>query len=221
MSASFSDSLRSQHAAAWAAATDNRFVRELVADEIDDAVYARYLRLDYAFIESLTAAFGHAVSVAPGMPAKIRYAGFLGVLTNEENDYFLRSFDAFGAPPPTFADPVTHPVVDGFADLMARQRAVGTYLDILAVLVPVEWVYLQWASDAVASGRPPPDRFYLSEWISLHTDPGFTDFVNWMRSELDREAESASPDARQRAENAFAAALELEAAFFAAGYDDA
>ncbi|MBO6784225.1 MAG: TenA family protein [Alphaproteobacteria bacterium] len=216
---SFSEELRERHADAWAAATDNRFVRELVADEIDDAVYARYLRLDYAFIETLTAAVGHAVACAPGMAAKSRFAGFLGVLTSEENDYFLRSFDAFGAPPPSFDNPVSHPVVDGFAGLMARQRAAGTYLDILTVLVPVEWVYLQWASDAVAGNRPMPERFYLSEWITLHAEPAFSDFVTWMRAELDREADRADPDVRARAEVAFVEALKLESAFFAASYE--
>ncbi len=221
MAESFSENLRSKHAAAWAAATDNPFVRELVADEIADTVYAQYLRLDYAFIEALTAAVGHAVACAPGMPAKSRFAGFLGVLTSEENDYFLRSFDAFGAPPPTFDNPVEHPVVERFEDLMLRQRGSGSYLDILAVLVPVEWVYLQWASDAVARGAALPKRFYLSEWITLHADAGFADFVHWMRAELDREAADAPTENRDRAEAAFVEALKLEAAFFAASYDAA
>lgn len=217
----FSERLRTAHAVAWDAATDNRFVRELVTDRLADSVYANYLRLDYAFIDTLTATFGHAVSVAPGMPAKIRFAGFLGVLTSEENDYFLRSFEALGEPAPSFDNPVTHPVVDGFADLMGRQRTAGTYLDILSVLVPVEWVYLTWASATVESSAPLPARFYLSEWITLHADPGFADFVHWMRGELDREAAEASPQARARAETAFVEALELEAAFFAAAYDAA
>lgn len=218
---SFTEYLRQTHLPAWQAATRNRFTEELVADTIDAKVYARYLTLDYAFIDGLVATFGHAVAVAPGVPAKIRFAGFLAMLTSEENDYFLRSFQAFDLPAPSFDAPVSHPVVDAFNALMARQRAAGTYLDVLAVLVTVEWVYLQWASEAVESGTPPPARFYLSEWITLHADPAFADFVNWMRAELDREAARADDAARARAESAFVEALELEAAFFAASYDRA
>lgn len=217
---SFTEHLRKTHHATWEAATDNRFVRELVTDEIDAAVYARYLTLDYAFIDALVSTFGHAVSVAPGMPEKIRFAKFLAMLTSEENDYFLRSFEAFGLPAPSFENPISHPVVDGFNDLLARQRAADTYLDVLAVLVTVEWVYLEWASAAIESGAPSPTRFYLSEWITLHADPSFAEFVNWMRSELDREAASANDASRARAEVAFVEALELEAAFFAASYDE-
>ena len=218
---SFSESLRHTHSAAWEAATRNRFTAELIADEIDAGTYARYLTLDYAFIDALVATIGHAVAVAPGMPPKIRFAGFLAMLTSEENDYFLRSFDALGLPAPRFDNPVSNPVVDRFNDLMARQRARGTYLDLLAVLVPVEWVYLEWASKAVESGAPAPARFYLSEWITLHADPGFAAIVNWMRAEMDREAAAASAEARVRAETAFLEALELEAAFFAAAFQAA
>lgn len=217
---SFTARLTNDHNALWQTATDNRFVRELVSDTMEDRVYARYLRLDYAFIEALTASVGHAVAVAPGMPAKVRFAGFLSVLTSEENDYFLRSFEAFGEPPPTFDDPVSHPVVDAFDALLRRQREAGTYLDILSVLVPVEWVYLEWASSAAQSGNPMPDRFYLSEWITLHADDGFADFVNWMRLELDKAAARATDAERARAEATFTEALELEAAFFAASYDE-
>jgi len=193
-----------------------------VADTIDDAVYARYLTLDYSFINDLTGAVGHAVALAPGMAGKTRFAQFLGVLTDEENDYFLRSFDAFGQPAPSFENPLQHPVLDDFAGLMARQRTAGSYLDILAVLVPVEWVYLTWASEAaeaVTRGGVMPEHFYLSEWITLHALPAFRDFVEWMRAEFDREAAQADDVARARAETGFMEALVLEARFFEAAYE--
>lgn len=216
---SFTEQLRQTYSAAWDAATQNRFINELVNDTIDDSVYAHYLNLDYAFIDSLVSTFGHAVAVAPGMPEKIRFAGFLAMLTSAENDYFLRSFEAFGLPAPTFENPVSSPVVDDFDDLMAQQRKSGSYLDVLAVLVAVEWVYLDWASRADKSDTPMPSRFYLSEWITLHADPEFEDFVNWMRREMDREAAKADSAARGRTEQVFVKALELEAAFFATAYE--
>ena len=215
-----SERLRDAHRAAWTAAVEHRFVQELVADTIGDKAYARYLTLDYGFINDLTSAVGHAVAMAPGMPGKTRFAQFLGVLTDEENDYFLRSFAAFGQPAPTFDNPLQHPVLDDFAALMARQREAGTYLDILAVLVPVEWVYLNWASDAVARGAAMPERFYLAEWITLHALPSFRDFVEWMRSEFDREAAAADATSRLRAEKAFRDAMILEARFFESAFED-
>src|SRR3546814_235770 len=154
------------------------------------------------------------------MKAKVRLAGFLAVLTSEENDFFLRSFAAIGLPAPGHESEIGHPVLDGFRGLIGRQMADRSYLDTLAVLLPVEWVYLTWAGDA-ARARPQPARFYLREWIDLHVEPGFADFVGWVRGELDRTAATATPADRSRAMAAFAEALRLEVAFFDAAYEEA
>lgn len=214
----FSDLARQAARTSWDAATGHRFVRDLAADAIPDPVFAHYLVLDYAFIEQLASLVGHAVAVAPDMPSKARLAGFLAVLTSEENDYFLRSFSAMGLPAPTREADVRHPVLDGFRGLIARQMGRNTWLDALSVLVPVEWVYLTWAKEA-ATISPQPSRFWLKEWIDLHVDDGFESFVNWMRAALDEAARNADPDARAHAAAAFAEALTLEVAFFDAAYE--
>jgi thiaminase/transcriptional activator TenA len=66
--------------------------------------------------------------------------------------------------------------------LMLDASRSGTYEEVLAVIVPAEWIYLTWAS-AVADAAP--GRFYLKEWIDLHTLDEFADFVGWMRDQLD------------------------------------
>ena len=47
----FSGQLRAGCAADWRAATCHRFVGELANDTISDTDYARYLILDYAFLD--------------------------------------------------------------------------------------------------------------------------------------------------------------------------
>jgi hypothetical protein len=46
-----------------------------------------------------------------------------------------------------------------------------------------EWLYLDWASRAP---KPLPDNFVHAEWITLHDNPDFRDFVDFLRAELDR-----------------------------------
>ena len=89
---SFSEETRRAHSKLWQPVVEHRFVQELVNDTIDDAVNARYLTLDCDFINDLTGAVGHAVAMVPGMPEKTWFAQFPSVLTDKENDYFLRSF---------------------------------------------------------------------------------------------------------------------------------
>jgi len=211
----FSQQLRAGCDADWRAATAHRFVTELANDTISDANYAGYLILDYAFLDILVAHVGQAVTTAPSMLEKRQYAGFLGVLTGDEDDYFLRSFAAMGVSEDDWRQPFDHAVVRGFREIMLGGPK-ATYASVLAALLPVEWVYLTWAK-SVADHTPA--RFYLKEWIDLHIDPGFEAFVDWMCAEMDRIGPALPEGERQRVQAIFNQAVELEVAFFDAAYE--
>jgi len=212
----FTDWLQERAGPAWQAATEHRFTRELGDDELDDAVFRRYLVQDYAFLDELVGTFGYAVGQAPTMDARSELVDFLDTLTADENDYFERSFDALGVPENEYADPPLTPTTQAVLDLLGRATREGGYPETLAVLVPAEWVYREWAT-AVA-GRS-PSRCYLAEWIDLHKGPAFEGFVDWLRSELDREGAAVSEHRRRRLERLFVRTVELEVAFFESAYE--
>jgi thiaminase/transcriptional activator TenA len=208
--ARFTDWLRERSEPDWTAAVDGRFVRELGDGTVDDAVFRRYLEQDYAVVETLTGTFGHALGEAPSMAANARLAEFLGTITNEENDYFERSFAALDGDPEATPDATTR----AFIDLLERAGRQGGYAETLAVLVPAEWVYETWATGIECR----PGAFYLDEWVELHANPAFVDFVAWLRSELDREGRAVSARRRRRIDALFGRTVELERAFFEAPY---
>jgi thiaminase/transcriptional activator TenA len=217
MSQSFSEAQVAANAALWRAATTHRFVKELGADTLPDAVFRRYLVQDFAFIESLVTLAGYAVARAPTMAAKRRLAGFLAAVTGDETSYFERALKALGASE-AFAAPdriALNETTERFRALMAAAGERGSYGEILAILVPAEWIYLNWAT---ASPEPWPKRFYLAEWIELHAIPAFADIVEWLRRELDREASAAAPAMRERMAALFRTTLELERDFFESAY---
>lgn len=211
----FTDWLRERSEPDWTEATTHRFTRELGDGTLDDDVFRRYLAQDYVFLETLVGVVGHAVGDAPTMASKSRLADFLGTLTAEEDDYFERSFEALGVPEAADADPEPLPTTRGLEDLLHRAARQGGYAETLSVLVPAEWIYLEWAT-AVADD--PPSRFYLAEWIDLHTAEEFETFVGWLRAELDREGEAASPRRRSRLDRLFRRTVEREVAFFESAY---
>lgn len=211
----FTDWLKEATGSLWGRATGHPFTQTLCDDTLSDDVYRRYLIQDYVFIESLVTVLGHAVALAPGMPAKKRWAGFLGAITSEENDYFLRSFEALGVPESERESTPLLPPIRALADLMLDAARSGAYEEVLAVIVPAEWVYLTWARAAPSSR---PERFYLAEWIELHDNPAFEEVVGWMRGELDRVGPSLSPDRQAVVADRFRRLVELEIAFFDAAY---
>jgi thiaminase/transcriptional activator TenA len=214
--ASCTDWLRARAEPEWSEAVDHQFTAELRVDTLADEVFQRYLVQDYAFLETLVGAFGHAVGEAPTMAAKSRLVDFLGVLTADENDYFERSFDALDVDEQSYTDPELTPTTRAFEDLLVRAASEGGYAETLAVLVPAEWIYLSWATPAPERR---PDRSYLAEWVDLHANDEFDSFVGWLQKELDREGAAASQRRQARLQRLFRRTVELEIAFFDAAYD--
>jgi len=60
-----SDEIRFHAAADWQAATGHRLFREIIADTVQEAVFERYLRIEFGFIDTAAAALGAAVARAP------------------------------------------------------------------------------------------------------------------------------------------------------------
>ena len=91
----------------------------------------------------------------------------------------------------------------------------GGYAETLAVLVPAEWCYLDWAE----SVDELPEPVHLREWVALHANEEFADFVDWLRGELDRELSTLSPRRTEHVRARFERTVRLEVAFFDAAYD--
>ena len=76
-----------------------------------------------------------------------------------------------------------------------------------------EWLYLDWASRAP---KPLPNCFVHAEWITLHDNPDFRGFVDFLRAELDR----VGPAHADLCRDFFRRAVVLELSFFEAAYVD-
>jgi thiaminase/transcriptional activator TenA len=212
----FSEWLRSTAEPSWTEATEHQFVAELGAGTVDDAVFARYLVQDYAFVTTLADLVGYAAGDAPTTRAKNRLAGFLGTLTSEEDDYFERAFDALSIPPRSRTAPEKTETTAAFEDLLLRAAHEGGYAESLSALLAVEWVYCEWGT---AHADADLDRFYHAEWIDLHAVPAFVSFVDWLRDQLDEAGPDLSPRREARVARHFRRAVDLEVAFFDAAYE--
>lgn len=124
----------------WAAAVDHRFVRELFAGTIDDAVMQDYLVQDYQFFESFLSMLGACVAHADELEAKLRFARQLGMLVADEDTYFVDSFAELGVPPEEYLDPELAAPTAGFRDLMDDSVSSASYPQLLIVLVVAEWL---------------------------------------------------------------------------------
>ena len=210
--------LRASAEAEWTAATHHRFVSELFAGTVDDAVMAKYLVQDYQFFDDFLSMLGASVAHADTIAAKLRFAQQLGFLAADEDSYFLRAFAEVGVEPADYTDPQLTEVTAGFRDVMREAVAAASYSDVLVVLVIAEWLYLEWGEQ----DRAMPSRDLHTGWIDLHRGEAFTAWVQFLVDELERVYprgdDAASAAARQRLADLWQRAVGLERAFFDEAY---
>jgi len=213
--ASFSERMRTRADRTWEAILSHRFFREIATDVIDDRVFARYLRIEYGFVDTAARALGYAVAKAPSFQERRRLGlGLYGLVTDQEQ-VFVDAFERIGAP----ANERTALPPQGLAlplhTLFLKAAEREGYEEILACTLAAEWMYLTWCS---AANQTPSSRGYIREWVALHAGGAFAEHVAWVRSEIDARGPML-PDARQaRLSALFEEALEAEIAFHDAAY---
>jgi thiaminase/transcriptional activator TenA len=213
MSERFTGTVRAASEPGWSHAVGHRFVKELFAGAVPDAVMARYLIQDHRFLDSFLMLLGVVLASADTFAARLRFARFIGMVSGEENTYFLRAFEALGVTEDRrAADPDTQATA-GFKAIIREAAETGSYAAALSVLLLAEWLYFDWASRA---SKPLPNNFVHAEWITLHDNPNFRGFVDFLRAELDR----VGPAQAGLCRDFFRRAVALELSFFEAAYAD-
>lgn len=202
------DHLQSCVADDWHAATTHAFTNALADGSLSRDQMAGYLQQDYLFVEGFVRLLASAVAHAPTLADAVPGAQFLGVVCGPENTYFLRAMEALNVTPTAVAAPET----TAFQELMDNARRSGRYEIMLAVLVVAEWLYLDWASPFEDRAKDLP--FWLGEWITLHSGPGFAEVVAYLRGQLDALWDTLDDAARAEVTETFARAVALERAFF-------
>ncbi|MGM0913365.1 MAG: TenA family protein [Pseudomonadota bacterium] len=194
----------------WSATVNHPLFDALAEGSLAGDDFAAYMVQDYGFVDPFTALIGFAIGRAPSMEDRVVLGQFMGMLTSDENSTFQRTFEAFAVPAVRREAPDYLPETRAFQALLCETGRAGDYAEILAALVVTEWVYLEWALRITrAEGLHP----LVGEWIDLHDNPAFQDFVEWLRRRLDQEAETLDDAAFTRMAERFRETVARERAF--------
>lgn len=198
----------------WQAAVTHRFVRELVADQLPDDVLRDYLIQDNQFSFDFLSLLGQALASADTMPAKNRLARQLGFIANDEDAYFQDRFAQFAVPQAEIDHPQLTPSAQGFRQLYRSTLETRSYADALIVLTVAESLYLDWAELQTEHGTRMPKLAQNRGWVDVHRGEDFTEWVAFLIGELNRVADPADPEQRER----FEQAVHYELGFFDDAY---
>ncbi|MDL2307093.1 TenA family protein [Desulfovibrio sp. OttesenSCG-928-C06] len=210
--ARFSEELKQASEPYWSDAVNHRFVQELCAGTVAAPVMSRYLIQDHRFIDNFLSLLGAAMSHADLFESRITLGRFIGMISGDENDYFLRSFKALGVSDAERANQPDGEPTKGLNAIMLEAARSGSYAAAISVLAVAEGIYLDWG---IKAPKPHPQNFVYTEWITLHDNDYFQGFVEFLRRELDR----VGPAQDALCRDYFTRTVKLEKAFFDDAYN--
>ena len=210
-----SDELRAGVAPIWEKVVGHPFVTQLGDNTLPLDTFNVYFDQDYLFLKDWTVLLSLAAAKAPDFDAARHIVGFLNVGLGGEEGLFQQAFKERGLSPKQVADLEHQPTTLHYSGYLRRIAYEGSFIDLIATLLAVEWPYMDWAQRLEASGMRPANHYYQT-WIEIHTSQAMVDFVAWLRRTLDSTNVTASD--RDQMHDIFRDVLRYELLFWEMAY---
>jgi thiaminase (transcriptional activator TenA) len=104
------------------------------------------------------------------------------------------------------------PTTRAYTDFLIRTAADGDMADLVAALLPCAWGYV-YVAQHLADGKPPADQRY-ADWIAQYVSADFVQAAEWLKAEMNRLAEGATPSKQRRLMEIFEISSQYEWLFW-------
>ena len=210
-----SDELRDGAGHLWEKVVTHPFVTEMADGSLDRSRFDFYFDQDYLFLRDWAILLSLATAKAPDFDAARELVSFLHLGLGGEEGLFQEAFRERGISREAAKDFQYLPTTQNYSGYLRTQAYEGSFTEVIATLLAVEWPYLDWAKRAEEAGQKPGDRYYQT-WIDIHTSPGMSGFVAWLRGVVDDSAPTL--DQRDKLQEIFRNVLRYEYQFFDMAY---
>ncbi len=208
----FTQELRDAAGDIWAAQLEHPFVRGLGDGSLEEERFARWVRQDYRYLEEFARVFAWATAKAERLESMSWYAAVLDLTLNTEMALHRQYAARFGISEAELEAEPMWPTTRAYTDFLVRTAADGDMLDLLAALLPCAWGYCHVARKLAEAGVPDDQRY--ADWIEQYASDEFEEAAEWLRNELNRLAEHASPEKRDRLTELFVVSSQYEWMFW-------
>jgi thiaminase/transcriptional activator TenA len=212
MSERFSEQLRKKLDPVWQAQHDHPFVRGIGAGTLEAERFELWLRQDYLFLLEYARLFALAASRATDLDTTLWAMGMAnGILQGEL--LLHQSFAVeFGITPEELEKGAMLPTTRAYTNHLLRTAALGSYLDLVAAMLPCVWAAAEIGQRLAKDPSPNYNRY--ASWVEVFSGPTADDLARRCRRLLDRLAAQAGPAALATAEEAFALSSRYEWMFW-------
>jgi thiaminase/transcriptional activator TenA len=202
MSERFSEELRKRLDPVWQAQHDHPFVCGIGAGTLEEERFQVWLRQDYLFLLEYARFYCLAAARAPDLETT-RWAMSMahGVLHGELLLHHSFAVE-FGLSAEDLEDGVKLPTTRACTNHLLRTAALGSYLELVAALLPRVWLSAEIGQRLARQPAPAENRY--ARWVEMYSGPVAEDLARRGRRLLDHLARQAGPAVLASAEEGFA-----------------
>jgi thiaminase/transcriptional activator TenA len=191
---------------------EHPFVRGIGDGSLPPETFERWVRQDYLYLKEFARVFAWATAKADHLASMSWYAAVLDLTLNTEMALHREYAARFGIGEDDLEAEEMWPTTRAYTDFLVRTAADGDMADLLAALLPCAWGYA-WLGARLAEKERPADQRY-ADWIEQYASAEFQDAAEWLRTETDRVAGSASGAKRTRLVELFVMSSRYEHRFW-------
>ncbi len=208
----FTDELYEAARPIWDAQLEHPFVRGIAEGTLEVEIFKNWVRQDYLYLKEFARVFAWAAAKARRLESMGWYAAGLHLTLNTEMELHRQYAARFGLTPAELEAEEMWPTTRAYTDFLVRTAADGDMAELVAALLPCAWGYV-YIAQRMAEGEPPEDARY-ADWIRLYSSPEFAEAAEWLKGEMNRLAENATAEKRERLKDLFVLSSRYEWQFW-------
>lgn len=208
----FTDELHAAAKSIWDAQLAHPYVKGIGDGSLDEELFKNWVFQDYRYLKEFARIFAWAAAKAERLESMSWYAAVLNLTLNTEMELHRQYAARFGLTPADLEAAPMWPTTRAYTDFLVRTAADGDMADLVAALLPCAWGYV-YVAQALAAHKPPADQRYV-DWIAQYASDEFADAAEWLKAEMNRVAEGATPEKRERLKELFVLSSRYEWQFW-------
>lgn len=210
---SFSNLLRQENQDVFQHIFSHPFVQGIGQGHVPKEALTHYIKADYEYLNAFMHVYGLAISKSPARKDIQLFNEQIDFVLNSEIHPHNNFCDQIGVSYEELQGYPLPPAADHYVKHMLYHAHSGGVGEMLAVLLPCPWTYLEIGQELVKMYQPDESHPFYS-WIQFYADEEMSTLTKQLCARLDDYAETASGSEKKRMKEAFRKSCQLEYAFW-------
>ncbi|MGH2588717.1 MAG: thiaminase II [Dehalococcoidia bacterium] len=189
--------MRAKAAPIWAAEQAHPFVRGISDGRLDVERFKYYVAQDYVYLVEFVRVLAIAAAKANDLRTMEQFTELQHATLTVEMALHRGYCERFDITAAELEATRPSPTTEAYTRHLLSVAYSGTVAEIEAALLPCQWGYAEIGAALAAAGEPAEAPLY-AEWIQMYASPEYQSLAGEMCGLLDRLAERAGTDERER-----------------------